>query len=183
MKLPLAAALLLTVAAAGCNPQPQHRPGSSPTASPTPGGLPPLEISGHGTAKEPVRVTGEQGGRRTYELLAQSYRSHSMQNVTQAVFAQTRVTFYDKDGTRLHAQAPQAQLDDRRKQVILSGGVHAKTSTGLTLVCDRLVYDDASGLLHGTGNVRITGMQGGREQVLTGNAFTSDVKLTQMTMR
>lgn len=174
---------LVLVAAAGCNPQPQREPGASATPSPTPSGLPPLEITGRGSATQPVRVTGEQHGRRTYELLAQSYRSHSMHNITQAIFQQTRVTFYDKDGTTLHAQAPQARLDDQRKQVILSGGVHAKTSTGLALVCDRLVYNDASGMLHGTGSVRITGRQGGREQVLTGNSFTSDVKLTQMTMR
>jgi LPS export ABC transporter protein LptC len=173
-----AAAVLL----AGCNPQPAHQP-SSATPSPTPAGMPPLTITGKGTAGQPVRVTGQKQGRRTYALQAQSYRSHSMQNATQAVFQQTQVTFYDKDGTQLQARAPQAQIDDRRKQVILSGGVHAKTSTGLTLVCDRLVYDDASGMLHGTGHVRITGTQGGQKQVLTGNAFTSDVKLTQMTMR
>ena len=175
----LAAALLL----AGCNPQPQHQPPQA-IASPTPTAFPPLTITGKGTAHQPVRVIGQQaGGRKSYELIAQSYKSRSMQNVTQATFSQTQVTFYDKDGTTLQARAPQAQVDDRRKQVILSGGVHAKTSTALTLVCDQLVYDDASGLLHGTGNVRITGMQGGQQQVLTGNSFTSDVKLTQMTMR
>lgn len=176
--LALGAALLLLAA---CNPQPRHQPATAPSAAPTE--LPPLMITGHGSASEPVRVTGQQHGRTAYQLLAQSYKSHSVQNVTRAVFAQTQVTFYDKDGTKLQARAPQARLDDRRKQVILSGGVHAKASTGLTLVCDELVYDDASGMLHGTGHVRITGMQGGQAQVLTGNSFTSDVKLTQMTMR
>lgn len=168
---------------AACNPQPQHQPGSAATPSAAPSELPPLDITGRGTAGQPVRVTGQQGGRTAYRLIAQSYESHSVQSVTQAVFQQTQVTFYDKDGTTLQARAPQAHLDDRRKQVILSGGVHATTSTGLTLVCDELVYDDASGMLHGTGNVRVTGMQGGQQQVLTGNSFTSDVKLTQMTMR
>ena len=180
MKWPAFGAALLLLAA--CNPQPQHQPAAAtPSAAPTQ--LPPLMIMGRGTAREPVRVTGQQHGRTAYELQARSYESHSVQNVTQAVFQQTQVTFYDQDGTKLQAHAPQARLDDRRKQVILSGGVHAKTSTGLTLVCDELVYDDASGMLHGTGHVRITGMQGGQAQVLTGNSFTSDVKLTQMTMR
>jgi LPS export ABC transporter protein LptC len=180
MKLLLALAFGLLLA--GCNPQPAHQPANA-TPSPTPAGLPPLTITGKGAAGQPVRVTGQQRGRTTYALQAQSYLSHSMQNATQAVFQQTQVTFYDKDGTKLQARAPQTQIDDRRKQVILSGGVHAKTSTGLALVCDRLVYDDATGMLHGTGNVRITGTQGGQQQVLTGNSFTSDVKLTQMTMR
>lgn len=176
----MAAALLV----AACNPQPQHQPAQNATPSPTPSGLPPLTIVGQGTSRQPVRVTGQRpGGSKAYVLLARSYESRSIQNVTQATFQQTQVTFYDKDGTTLHAQAPQARLDDRHKQVILSGGVHATTSTGLTLVCDQLVYDDASGMLHGSGNVRMTGTQGGQQQVLTGNAFTSDVKLTQMTMR
>jgi LPS export ABC transporter protein LptC len=179
MKWPVCCAALMLLAA--CNPQPQHQTAATPSA--TPSELPPITIRGRGTIREPVRVTGQQHGRTAYQLLAQSYESHSVQSVTQAVFAQTQVTFYDKDGTRLQARAPQARLDDHRKQVILSGGVHAKTSSGLTLVCDELVYDDASGMLHGTGHVRITGMQGGQTQVLTGNSFTSDVKLTQMTMR
>lgn len=175
-----AAAALL----AGCNPQPQHQPGGTPTSSPTPEGLPPLKITGHGSAHHPVRVVGQRaGGGKAYELIAQSYESHSVRSITQATFQQTQVTFYDQDGTTLQAQAPQARLDDRSKQVILLGGVHAKTSTGLTLTCDRLVYDDATGMLHGSGNVRMTGNQGGQQQVLTGNSFTSDVKLTRMTMR
>ncbi len=177
------AAVLAALLVAGCNPQPPHRTAeNSPTA--TPSELPPLTITGHGTPGRPVRVTGQSAtGGKTYELLARSYVSHSAQNVTQATFQQTQVTFYDKDGTSLQAHAPQARLDDRRKQVILLGGVHAKTSTGLTLQCDRLVYDNATRMLHGTGNVRIAGTQGGQQQVLTGNSFTSDVKLTQMTMR
>jgi LPS export ABC transporter protein LptC len=177
-------ALCVCAVLAGCNPQPEHQPAAGATPSATPSGLPPITITGRGTANQPVRVTGQrpQGG-KTYQMVARSYQSHSVQNVTQATFQQTQVTFYDKDGTTLHAQAPQARLDDRRKQVILSGGVHAKTSTGLTLVCDELVYDDATGMLHGTGNVRMTGTQGGQRQVLTGNSFTSNVKLTQMTVQ
>jgi lipopolysaccharide export system protein LptC len=178
----LAHVVAATLLLAACNPQPAHQP-TNATPTPTAAGLPPLTITGKGKAGQPVRVTGQQNGRMTYALQAESYRSHSMQNTTQAVFQQTLVTFYDKDGTRLDARAPQAQIDDRRKQVILSGGVHATTSTGLTLVCEQLVYDDASGMLHGTGHVRITGTQGGQQQVLTGSSFTSDVKLTQMTMR
>lgn len=167
---------------AGCNPQPAHQP-SNATPTPTAAAMPPLTVIGKGTAGKPIRFTGEQRGRTTYAGQAQSCRSHSLENATQGVCQQTQVTFYDKDGTKLEARAPQTEIDDRRKQVILSGGVHARTSTGITLVCDRLVYDDASGMLHGTGNVRVTGTQGGQRQVLSGNSFTSDVKLTQMTMR
>lgn len=179
-----AALLICAFVLAGCNPQPEHRPASTATPSSPPSGTPPLKITGHGTARQPIRVIGQRpGGGKAYQLLALSSEINSVQGGTQASFEKTNVTFYDKDGTTLQAQSPRAHLDDRRKQVILAGGVHAKTSTGLTLVCDQLVYDDASGMLHGTGHVRITGMQGGQQQVLTGNEFTSDVKLTRMTIR
>jgi LPS export ABC transporter protein LptC len=172
----LAAALLL----AACNPQPEHM--AAATASPSPSAMPALEITGHGTAQKPVIINEQSGNRKLYRLVARSYVSRSAQSIAQAAFQQTTVTFYDKDGTKMTAQAPTASLEGG-KQVILSGGVHAKTSTGLNLTCDRLAYDKATGLLHGSGNVRITGIQGGEQQVLTGNTFTSDVKLTQMVMR
>lgn len=171
------------LALAACNPQPQHAPNSL-TASPTPSSMPALQITGSGTAKKPVVINQYQqsGNRKLYRLVARSYTSRSAQSIAQATFQEPTVTFYDKDGTKMTAQAPTASLE-RGKQVILTGGVHAKTSTGLNLTCDRLTYDQHTGLLHGEGHVQITGMQGGQQQVLTGNSFTSDIKLTQMVMK
>ncbi len=177
--LTLAAALL-----AGCNPQPQ-RPQRAPvvTPSPTPPGLPPLKITGRGTARAPVRIVEQSGNRKLYELIARSYVSHSAQNIAQATFQQATVTFYDKDGTSLTAESPQAAVDERSKQVMLSGGVHARTSTGATLTCDRLFYDRSTSLVTGNGNVRMTALQNGSREVLTGSTFTSDIKLTRMVMK
>jgi LPS export ABC transporter protein LptC len=176
-------AIALAAALAGCNPQPQQAPHGTAAPSATPGGLPPLKITGKGSGGQPVRVGQQSGNRKVYELAAKSLVSRSAQSVAQASFQQATVTFYDKDGTTLSARAPTAAIDDKAKQVVLSGGVHAKTSTGLTMTCDRLMYDQATGLLHGQGNVVITGDQGGQRQMLTGNSFTSDVKLTQMVMK
>ncbi len=171
-----------SIALAACNPQPQHAAqGSSPT--PTASGMPAIVISGHGTSNRPATFTRQSGNRKVYQLVANSYTSRSAANIAQASFAQPTVTFYDKDGTKLTAQAPTASLRGGGKQVVLSGGVHARTSTGLNMTCDRLTYDQNTGLLHGEGNVRITGVQGGQQQMLTGNSFTSDVKLTQMVMK
>jgi len=172
----LAAALL-----AACNPQPQHRPQATP--SPTPQGVPPLKITGHGTAGSPVRIVEQSRNRKLYELLARSYVSRSAQNVAQATFQQATVTFYDKDGTSLTAQAPQAAVDERTKRVTLTGGVHARTSAGATLTCDRLTYDRSTSLVNGEGNVRMTAAQNGTQEVLTGNTFTSDINLTSMVMK
>jgi LPS export ABC transporter protein LptC len=170
--------LVIALSVAACNPQPQ---GHVATPAPADTGAPPLVITGRGNAKELVHFQEQSNGHVVYRLSARSYVSHSAQNAAQAVFSQAQVTFYDKDGTRLQARAPRADVDNR--QVILSGGVHATTSTNLALTCDRLVYDQATSLLHGQGHVRITGTQSGAQQELTGSTFTSDVKLTRMTIR
>lgn len=178
-----APALALLVFAAGCNPQPQHA--AQPSATPSTGasGLPPLKITGYSGPGKPVTITQQTGNRKEYQLVAKSLTSRSTQSVGQATFQQAAVTFYGKDGTTLVAHAPTARIDEKHRAVVMTGGVHATTGNGMTLTCDRLTYDQQSSLLHGEGNVRITGMQGGQQQVLTGNTFTSDVKLTNMVMK
>jgi LPS export ABC transporter protein LptC len=174
------AALLAALALAACNPQPQH---AAATPSPTPTGLPPLTITGHGSKGKPVSITVTSGNRVLYKLVAKSVTSHSaQQSISQGTFQEPKVTFYDKDGTTMTATAPHGSTPNG-KEVTLTGGVHAKTSTGLTLTCDRLTYNQSTAMLHGEGHVHITGMQGGQQQELTGNTFTSDVKLTQMVIR
>jgi LPS export ABC transporter protein LptC len=174
-------ALLAGVCLAGCNPQPEH-PERTPAPQST-SALPPLRIIGRGTAQSPVRIGEQAGNRMLYRLQARSYESRSVANVAQAQFQHAQVTFYDKDGTTLEAAAPVATVDEKSRQVVLSGGVHATTSTGLRMTCQTLAYDRVTGLLHGTGNVRITGDQNGSRETLTGNAFTSNVKLTRMVMK
>lgn len=185
MKIPVALALAGCLVTAACNPRPAAAPAGSRSAapSPTPSGLPPLRIIGKGTAGQPVRIVEQQGNRKIYELVSDSYESTSARSVAQATFRNARVTFYDKDGSTMSARAPIARIDERRKKVILSGGVHATTSTGQTLRCERLVYDRQTGMLHGSGHVRVTGRQNGMLTVLTGNEFDSNLNLTQMRMQ
>ncbi len=166
------------LALAACNPQP---PQVRASATPAPTQMPALTITGRGSKEKPVSIVRQTGNRKVYTLVANSYTSRSAQNVADAKFAQPTVTFYDKDGTTLTARAPAAALQG--KQVVLSGGVHAETSKGMHMTCRTLTYDQTSGLLHGRGSVRIVGMQGGQRQTVTGNSFTSDVKLTRMVMR
>ena len=176
--LPLLLALL-----AGCNPQPEHglqspTPAATPSVAPT---VLPIRIRGHGTASRPIKIVDlqRQGNRKLYELLAKSSEGELTQAV-QARFEDTHVTFYDKSGSTMVADAPVTTVDERHHRVVMSGGVHAKASTGMTLVCDVLTYDSKSGMIHGDRNVRINGTQGGTEQTLTGNSFDSDLKFTQM---
>ena len=176
----LAAAVWLA-AATGCNPQPPKAtpPPSAPsrprsTATPLV-----LEIKGRGTANRPVHLIQQVHNRVDYDLLASSYESTGPQGGALAVFQDARVTFH-RNGSTITANAPQAVVDQAAKTVTLRNGVHARTSSGMTLECTQLVYDRASGMLHGTGDVVVTDPKGFRA---TGSSFDSDISLTHMRMQ
>jgi lipopolysaccharide assembly outer membrane protein LptD (OstA) len=76
--------------------------------------------------------------------------------------------------------APQAILDEDADTVTLLNSVHAQTSTGMQLDCDRLVYDRTGQVLRGNGNVVIIDPKGFRG---TGSSFQSDISLTHMQMQ
>lgn len=181
MTLRFLAAAACAFSLASCNPQPA-RTAASPSPSSSGAALPPLNVTGSGTRGHPAYIAAQNGNRKVYQVLADSYTSHSVQSAAEATFNMPTVTFYAKDGTKMTARSPTAAVRGG-KEVVLSGGVRAVTSTGLTLTCDELTYDQKTEMLHGRGRVRITGMQGGAQQVLTGNQFTSDVKLTDMVIR
>jgi lipopolysaccharide assembly outer membrane protein LptD (OstA) len=125
-----------------------------------------------------VRIVAQSGNRKVYELLARSSDSTlQSQTSSNGIFRQTRVTFYGADGSTLSGAAPMAVVNTTTETITLQDGVHAKTSDGITLQCDRLEYDRTSGLLHGTGNVRVVNRAG---YALTGGSFRSDLRLSHV---
>lgn len=177
----LTAALL--TATPGCNPQaPKPTPSpSAPAAGPRASATPLiLEITGRGTAHRPIHLIQQVHNRVDYDLLASSYESKGPQGGTRAVFQDARVTFRDRNGATFAAKAPQAVVDQVANTVTLLNGVHAHTSSGMTLECTQLVYQRATGMLHGTGDVVVTDPKGFRA---TGSSFDSDISLTHMRMR
>jgi hypothetical protein len=139
-----------------------------------------LKITGQGTAHRPVHLIQQVHNRVDYDLLASSYESRGPAGATRAVFADARVTFRDRNGATFAATAPQAVVDQAANTVTLLGGVHARTSSRMTLQCTQLVYQRATGMLHGTGDVVVTDPKGFRA---TGSSFDSDISLTHMRMQ
>lgn len=167
---------------AACNPQPpKATPSPSPATRPRATATPlVLKISGRGAAGRPVRLIQQVHNRVEYDLLASSYESIGPAGATRGVFQDARVTFRDAKGSTVTAVAPKAIVDQGANTVTLVNGVHARTSSGMTLECDQLVYERATGMLHGTGNVVVTDPKGFRA---TGSSFDSDLSLTHMRMR
>jgi Lipopolysaccharide-assembly, LptC-related len=179
-----AIAAVWLVACAGCNPQP---PKASSSQSTPLAGRPRststplvLEITGRGTSTRPVHLIQQVHNRIDYDLLASSYESKGPQAGQRAIFQDARVTFRDPKGSTITATAPQAVVDQTMNTVTLMNGVHAHTSSGMTLECTQLVYQRATGMLHGTGDVVVTDPKGFRA---TGSSFDSDISLTHMRMQ
>ena len=174
------AAFLVSLALCACNPQAPKTaagPTNSPPAAPT---QPPLHITGHGTATQPVRIVRQIHNRIEYELIASSFESRGPQGRTRAVFQSATVTFHGKDGSTMVARAPQAIVDETANTLTLIDGVIARSSSGTVLQCDTLEYDRTTQMLHGKGNVTIVEPNGFKG---TGSSFDSDISLTHITMR
>ncbi len=177
-RLSALAALALLCA---CNPQ-VPKNAAPPSSSPSPSSSPPLslKITGSGTAKQPVRIVQQKDNRKQYELLARSFQSNGASGSARAAFAGPHVTFFGKDGSTLIADAPRAAIDQAADTVELNGGVKARNSSGMSLACDRLVYDRRTEMFHGTGHVTIADRNGFHAN---GNRVDSDITLTHTQMQ
>ncbi len=182
MRYAPALAAVWLVAAAGCNPERPKAPPPSASGARTAASATPLvlKITGHGTVARPVHVFKQVHNRIDYDLVASSYESRGSQGRMRSVFQNARVKFRDRQGATITASAPQAVVDESADTVTLLNGVHAHTSSGMTLECTQLVYRRPTGMLHGTGNVVVTDPKGFRA---TGSSFDSDVSLTHMRMK
>ncbi|MBV8300165.1 MAG: LPS export ABC transporter periplasmic protein LptC [Candidatus Eremiobacteraeota bacterium] len=181
--LGLAAALAL----AGCAPKAPDSAGSpapSPAASaPSPAASAtqvPIRIETQGGNGQYVRIVETNHGRKVYTIRALS--GNMQRTGTSAAVGdleQPHITFVDKNGTTTIADAPKAHLTERNKTVVMTGGVHAHTSTGSVLACDSLTYDGDTERFHGEGNVHLIAPNGFD---LAGRHLDGDVKLQDVTV-
>ena len=164
-----------------CNPSAQTSGTPSPSPSPTSTSLS-LKITGRGTSSQPVRFVEQQANenRVQYDLVARSFESIGAQGSARVNFEHVRVTFHGKDGSTLIADAPKAIVDQVTNTIQMTGGVHARNTTGTTLSCDSLQYDHQTEMLYGTGHVSISSATGFKA---TGNRFESDISLTHTRMQ
>ncbi len=175
-------AAVALVALSACNPKSPNG-GITPPPSPSPGMTASpvaLRISGHGSEKRPVRFIETKQNRKQFEILTRSFQSKGAAGTAVLSYNDVKIDFFGKDGSELNATAPEATVDQRTNLVVMSGGVHAKNSAGMTLQCDTLTYDRSTEMVHGDGNVVITNPNGFRGM---GSHFDSNVSLTDAKMQ
>lgn len=171
------AGLALAVAlVAGCSGHAPAGSGVRRPAAPAPTETQvPIHVETRGGDGEYVRIVETVRGRKVYTIRALSddvTRGASSEAVGDLV--QPHITFVDKDGTTTIADAPKARITERDKSVVMTGGVHAHTSSGSVLSCDVLTYNGNTERFHGDGNVHLTAPNG---LVMDGRHIDGDVKL------
>ncbi|GAC1412023.1 MAG: hypothetical protein NVSMB64_22220 [Candidatus Velthaea sp.] len=162
--------------AAGCAPaHPGPAPSPSPAGSPTPV---PIHIVTKSSGDRYATMTQRVNGRTVYELRALSSvadRAGAADAV--ATFEQPHITFHDRTGKTMIADAPEAKVTQQDKSVLMSGGVRARTQDGNVLTCDRLRYDGRTQMVRGDGHVVLTGPNG---VALTGARIDGDIRLNNV---
>jgi hypothetical protein len=185
--MPYKAAVCLAAAAlAACGAPP-----SPATSTPAPSAAASANAAAAPTA-EPVHIETNSSGdkyisvvqrvndgsskrtRVAYRLRALSSQALIVGAQSVVTFEQPHMTFLDREGKALIADAPQAKITQRDKSVVMSGGVHARAEDGSVLRCDTLRYDGRTEKLHGAGHVVLSGPS---DLTLTGNYLEGDIRL------
>jgi LPS export ABC transporter protein LptC len=163
-------------------------PAASPSPAASPGRVPaaagatavPIRIETHGTSGQYVTIVQSVRGRKLYTIRALSTDVQSAgTNEGTGQLEQPHITFVDRGGTTTIADAPKAHIIERDKTVVMTGGVHARTSTGSVLTCERLSYNGSTERFHGEGNVELASRDGLH---LAGQHLDGDTRLQNVTV-
>ena len=177
----LGVALLATACtrqpAAQPTPAASAPPVAAPSAGPTSTAVP-IRIETRGGDGQYVTIVETVRGRKVYTIRA---LSGSMQrngtNEATGDLEQPHITFVDRSGSTTVADAPKARVAERDKSVVMTGGVHARTSAGTVLTCDKLTYKGNTERFFGEGHVRLTSSSSNGEIAIGGDRIDGDVKL------
>jgi hypothetical protein len=178
----LALGLGLGLVPAGCGGRAPARSPSPRTPAPAATATRvPIHVETRGGDGGYVRIVETVRGRKVYTIRALS--GDMERGATSAAvgdLVQPHITFVDKGGTTTIADAPKARVTERDNSVVMTGGVHAHTSSGSILSCDELTYNGNTERFHGEGHVKLSAPNGlvmeGRH--LDGDAKLQDVNVT-----
>ena len=176
-----AAAALLAACGRREPPRPSPSPAPARSGAPSPGAtVVPIHIETRGGPGQYVTIVQTLHGRKLYTIRALSTNVQSAgTDEGTGELEQPHVTFVDRGGTSTIADAPKAHLVERDKTVVMTGGVHAHTSTGSVLTCDTLAYSGVTERFRGEGHVELASRDGLH---LEGRHLDGDTRLQEVTV-
>jgi LPS export ABC transporter protein LptC len=177
-------ALASSLAACGGNRSaagqaPAETPAAGPTATAAATALP-LRAHSEREGSQYYYFTVKKENRTLYQIRADANDSvRSTAGDARSEFVRPHVTFFEKAGSKLIADAPHAVAEERTQTVSLTGGVRARASDGATLTSDVLVYDKRTERVRADGNVVIARPSG---EEIRGPHVDADLTLSQLHM-
>jgi LPS export ABC transporter protein LptC len=198
-KLILCGGLMCALAAA-CAPKPPPQapasaspaPSPSPTVAVTQTGSPtpvpkvtdeePVRAISRGTSHEPARyIVRNPRGQVMYDVLSSTVvYDRATDGTAVATFTTPHVTFEAPDNRVVIADSPKAVAHDKDKSVVMTGGVHARTSDNKILTCTTLTYDERQAQIFCVGNVVLTDTK--TNQTATGETLQTDPGFEHVTL-
>ncbi|HEY1728541.1 MAG TPA: LPS export ABC transporter periplasmic protein LptC [Candidatus Baltobacteraceae bacterium] len=170
----------------GPSPSPTSVTTPAPTASPTPlasvSNDEPVRAISRGTSREPARyIVRNPHGQVMYDVRSSTVvYDRASDGTAVATFTTPHVTFASPDGRVVIADSPKAVAHDRDKSVVMTGGVHAKTSDSKVLTCTTLTYDELHAQILCVGNVVLTDTK--TNQSATGETLQTDPGFEHVTL-
>ena len=170
----------LAVLLAACSPKEPPKATPAPDVpTPQPGATQiPIRIETRGGDGQYVTIVETIRGRKVYTIRALSGSlQRATTNEATGDLEQPHITFIDKSGSITIADAPKARVSERNKSVVMTGGVHARSSAGGVLTCDTLTYQGSTERFYGQGHVRLNSPNGPDSVTIEGDRIDGDVKL------
>lgn len=119
-------------------------------------------------------ITEEKDGKRLWELGAETIEIDV--NTKNMILKNIKGTFYQDNGGKIDITAPQAVMDNKTKDIIMSGKVHAIASDGSTFTAQETRWLGKEQLFSGSGDVICTK----DDTIMSGDTIESDKNMVKI---
>ncbi|HEY5095344.1 MAG TPA: LPS export ABC transporter periplasmic protein LptC [Candidatus Eremiobacteraceae bacterium] len=171
-RVAVVALFAIALSSCGGHPAPPRSAATKvPTASPAPG-EPNYHMIETGAGGKTPFIKNYTHGALVYSLKAAGVTYSSSQR--SGAFSKAIIYFYKGSAVRLTVTAPNATVDGNTYDIVMRGGVHARSSDNTTLTSDTMTYNGKTKLLNAYGHVTATGSSG---MVVTGDRARADLDL------
>jgi LPS export ABC transporter protein LptC len=168
------AVALLAMPLSSCGSHPAAPRSAATTAHPA--SAAPREPAYHliesGSGGKTPFVKNYAHGALVYSLKAAGVTYSSSQR--SGAFSKATIYFYKGSAVRVTVTAPNATVDGNTSDIVMRGGVHARSSDNTTLTSDTMTYNGKTKMLNAIGHVTATGSSG---MVVTGDRARADLDL------
>lgn len=119
-------------------------------------------------------IVEEKNGKKLWELAAETIEIDA--NTKNVMLKNIKGTFYQDNGGKIDITAPMATMDNKTKDIAMTGKVNAIASDGSTFVAQEARWSDAKQLFFGSGDIVVTK----DDTVMSGDKIESDKNMVKI---